>query len=80
MGGDFCIDIWDIKNDDYDYSTKGKSEPTAKYLQMLMDNNIEPEYVGICKCLDWNTFLPVILNCILAHTAPYSPMFYVQKS
>lgn len=75
--GDFCIDTWDIENEANDYSPDNKHEPTASYLAMLRDNNIEPEYTGFCKCLNWDKFLYVTLHCIIKHAALYSMMFYV---
>ena len=74
--GDFCLDTWDIENDQYDYSPENKEEPTASYLAMLKDSEIEPNYSGFCKCLDWDKFLSITLNCVAQHTAPYSMMFY----
>ncbi len=74
--GDFCIDTWDVKNDRYDYSPKGKSKSTSTYLNMLYENDIEPDYNGFCKSSNWDKFLPIILDCILNHTATYSVMIY----
>lgn len=74
--GDFCIDTWDLHGDRYDYSPNGKSESTSAYLNMLIGNEIEPEYTGTCKVLNWDQFLPIVLDCILSHTAPYSVMIY----
>ena len=76
--GTFCLDTWDIENDIYDYSPTNKQEPTASYLLMLIDNKIEPEYSGFCKCHDWNRFLYVTLHCVMKHVAPYSMMFYLR--
>ena len=75
--GNFCLDTWDIEHDTYDYSPLNKQEPTASYLAMLNDSEIEPEYSGFCKCLDWDKFLYITLHCVMQHTAPYSLMFYV---
>lgn len=75
--GNFCIDVWDFDSDKYDYSFHNKSEPTSNFLKMLSENEIEPEYSGYCRCLDWDKFLPIILNCIISHKAPYSLMFYI---
>ena len=74
---DYCIDTWDHKNDRYDYSPKGKTPSTAAYLKMLIDNNIEADYTGFCKCLNWDSFLPIIINCLVSHAAPYSIMTYI---
>lgn len=76
MWGDFCLDTWDVQNDRYDYSSSNKGEPTASYLDMLHDSEIEPNYQGYCQCVDWNIFLYVTLSCVIKHTAPYSMMFY----
>ncbi len=75
--GNFCLDTWNIDNDRYDYSPDNKKEPTASYLAMLKDSEIEPEYTGFCECIDWDKFLHVTLHCVMAHAAPYSMMFYV---
>ena len=74
--GDFCIDTWDLNDDKYDYSPSGKSIPTAAYLNMLKDSKIEPTYNGFCTSLNWDRFLPIVLNCILNHFASYSIMIY----
>jgi len=75
--GNFCIDVWDVENDRYDYSLDNKSETTSLYLKMLFENEIEPTYAGYCKCYDWDKFIPIIINCIINHSAPYSLMFYI---
>lgn len=75
--GDFCIDTWDFENDKYDYTPENKTQSTSNYLKMLIENEIEPEYKGFCECMNWDEFLPIILDCILKHTAPYSLMFYI---
>ncbi len=75
--GNFCLDTWDMEHDRYDYSPDNKEEPTASYLAMLQDSEIEPDYTGFCKCTDWDKFLYVTLQCVMRHTAPYSMMFYV---
>lgn len=75
--GNFCLDIWDIENDKYDYSPENKQEPTASYLLMLRDSKIESDYSGFCKCLNWDKFLYVTLHCVMQHVAPYSMMFYI---
>ena len=74
--GDFCIDTWDVNKDNYDYSIENKSEETADYLKMLVGNEINPEYTGLCFCHKWDVFLPIVLKCILSHKAPYSIMLY----
>ncbi|MCR9155555.1 MAG: hypothetical protein NXI09_15730 [Bacteroidetes bacterium] len=77
--GDFCIDTWELHNDKYDYSPEGKSESTSAYLKMLIENDIEPDYSGFCKSLNWDRFLPIVLDCIVSHTAPYSVMIYASN-
>jgi hypothetical protein len=77
--GDFCLDTWDIKNDKYDYSAENKTEASAKYLQLLIDSEIEFEYKGFCTCDNWDEFLPIITQCIIKHTAPYSPIFIIPE-
>ena len=71
---DFCLDTWNPNTNEYDYTNK--SFETQQYLNMLIDSNIEIGYAKSCKCLDWNYFLPIILNCIIKNIAPYSPIFY----
>lgn len=73
---DFCLDTWDIENDDYNYELTGKSNESKAYLKMLQSSFIEKDYSGICTCNDWNKFLPLVLTCILTHQAPYSPLFF----
>lgn len=75
--GNFCLDTWDMDKDSYDYSPDNKEEPTASYLAMLRDSQIEPEYTGFCECTDWDKFLYITLHCVMSHKAPYSMMFYV---
>lgn len=74
--GDYCIDTWDLENEKYDYSPVGKSAQTSRYLKLLSDNEIEPSYKGYCKTFDWDTVLPVFLECVLNHVANYSIMIY----
>lgn len=73
---DVCLGTWDIVNDKYDYTPEGKSIETSRYLTILHDAGITADFSGTCSCLDWNGFLPVILDCIVSHAAPYSPIFY----
>ena len=77
--GDFCLDTWDINKDRYDYSLEGKSGPTLRYLKMLKENEVNPEYTGFCKLLNWYSFLEINLDCVLNHIAPYSTVFYNSK-
>ena len=72
---DFCLDTWNIKTDEYNYDLQNKSEESRAYLELLIGSGMEVGYSGCCKCHDWNKFLPVILNCITSHAAPYSPKF-----
>jgi hypothetical protein len=72
---DFCLDTWNINTDEYNYDLENRSEESRAYLELLMEAGIEVGYSGSCKCNDWNKFLPVVLNCITSHAAPYSPRF-----
>ncbi|WP_108822570.1 hypothetical protein [Dysgonomonas sp. Marseille-P4361] len=76
---DFTLDIFNIDSEEADYALEDKSELTKKYLQMLIEANIEPTYSGSCKCLDWDKLLPIVIDCIVLHIAPYSPLFYNEK-
>jgi hypothetical protein len=71
---DFCLDTWDINNDQYNYEVEGKSKGTQQYLRMLHDSQLPISYSGCCSCKDWDVFLASILRCIVDHTAPYSPL------
>ena len=70
----------DMKPVSYDYSPEGKSEETKAYLALLRDADIEIGYEGSCRCLNWDTFLPTVLRCVVNHTAPYSPVFYNKEN
>lgn len=72
---DFCLDTWDFNSDSYNYHLKGKSPETKEYLKILKTSNIPLNYSGCCTCVDWDKFLLVILECIITHRAPYSPLF-----
>lgn len=72
---DFCLDTWDLKNDDYDYGLEGKSLETQEYLKLLIESQVKTNYTGCCTCDDWDKFLNVILTCLVNHKAPYSPIF-----
>jgi len=72
---DFCLDTWNADKDQYDYEIDTKSKETQEYLKMLKISSIELGFSGCCKCKDWDTFLPIILRCIVSHQAPYSPIF-----
>lgn len=73
---DFCLDSWEPNTEIYNYELEGKVEESQAYLTLLVDSNIPNGYSGSCECTDWNKFLTVILNCILSHQAPFSPIFY----
>jgi len=75
----FCLDTWDINKDNYNYDLNNKSDETKEYLKMLNDSGIEIGFSGICKCIDWDIFLHIVLKCIINHIAPYSPVFYNKK-
>lgn len=77
--GGFCLDTWDFVNDRVDYSLSNKCELTSKYLNMLINSDIEPQYNGYCECLNWKYFLNLIFDCILSNSAPYSLLFFVPK-
>lgn len=74
--GDFCIDTWNIHTDSFDYSVEGKDKNSAKYLHLLNESDIEPEYAGYCGCRDWSNLLKVLLPCVISGIAPYSPLIY----
>jgi hypothetical protein len=77
---DYCLDTWDPNKDEYNYNLIGKSDETRKYLALLMDSGIEVGYSGTCACNDWDKFLHTILNCLVNHVAPFSPIFYNIKN
>ena len=77
---DLCLDTWNINDDVYDYSTNGKSEETAAYLNLLSQSSIPKDYTGSCTCSNWEVYLPVLIRCIINHNAPYSPLFYNSNS
>lgn len=77
---DFCIDTWDVNNDEYNYNIDNKSDETKRYLQMLQKSGISKEYSGSCKCLHWDSFLPIVIECITTRQAPYSPIFFDEKN
>ena len=76
---DFCLDTWDPKNDEYHYDLYGKSKETIDYLCMLKDSDVKLGYSGSCGCLDWDLYLKIILECIIKHIAPFSPIFHNKK-
>ena len=78
---DFCLDTWDPNKDQYDYTASfdNKSKQSINYIRMLQESNIKIGYTGNCKCNNWNKFLEIILECIISHQAPYSPIFYSEE-
>lgn len=74
--GDFCLDVWDVRSDNYNYDEASLSKETKEYMNMLKASGIENDFIGSCKCKDWKSFLNIILNCIVKHIAPYSPVLY----
>ena len=78
--GSFCIDTWNINNEQFDYSIDNKTEPTKSYLNMLKSSEIEPNYTGFCSCSNWSKFLQITFFVVLNHRAPYSMMFYEYDS
>lgn len=74
--GDFCLETWNIQRDDYNYTLHDKSSVVRNYLAMLEESQIEPDYSGSCRCLNWDAFLTIVLKCIISGQAPYSPIFY----
>ena len=72
----FCLDVWDIHNDVYRYEYDKLSNETQAYLSLLRESKIELDYSGVCKCNDWNAVLPIILDCIIHHIAPHSPILF----
>ncbi len=77
---DYCIDVWDFENDKFNYSSDNMTESSRRYIDFLKSNCIESNYTGLCKCNNWNAFLPITFNCILDHSAPYSHMYAVEQS
>jgi len=78
--GYFCLDIWNINDDTYDFSAENSSHETNQYLKMLLDSGIDTEYEGLCICNDWENFLSIVLPAIVNHIAPYSPYFLNKKN
>lgn len=77
---DFCLDTWDFEKDEYNYDLTGKSIETKRYLSMLKESEIPIDFSGLCKCLNWDKFLPIVLDCIVNNIAPYSPLFCDEKN
>lgn len=77
---DFCLDTWNPNKEESDYGIESKSEESINYLKLLENAKIETGYSGSCKCMNWDTFLPIILRCIVNQQAPYSPIFYNEEN
>lgn len=65
--GDYCLD---------DFSESSNTS-VGKYLGMLSENEIEYEYKGFVKCLNWNRFLNITLENVVNCSALYGMIFYV---
>jgi hypothetical protein len=76
--GSYCLDTWILENDTFDYDLSNKYEPTFSYLSMLKDNLIEPTYIGVCSCLNWEVFLQLTLHCVYQNVAPYGMIHYIR--
>lgn len=76
---EFCLAVWNIEKDEFDFDINTKSENCGAYLTLLNESGIPRDYSGCCKCNSWDVFLPVILKCLLSHEAPYSPRFVNAK-
>jgi len=74
-----CLSVWNISMDTYDFDVDSKPEDCRNYLNMLSESGIPEDYSGCCKCNAWDTFLPIILRCIISGEAPYSPLFVNAK-
>lgn len=75
----FCLDTWNIHEDEYDFENNELNIERQCYLAVLRDSKIEQDYSGCCRCVEWDVFLPVILDCVITHLAPYSPLFFSEK-
>lgn len=73
---DFTLDTFNMTSEEGDYGIENKSEQTRTYLKILLDSEIYLGYSGSCRCLNWDRFLSSIIDCTIAHIAPYSPIFY----
>ena len=74
--GAFCLCTFDIDTTEANYFSNALTPLCKQYLRLLEDSHILFDYNGFCKCTDWESFLPVILQCIVNHEALYSPVFY----
>lgn len=75
----FTLDTWNIEKNSYKYNLNNKSRETVNYLTMLNESGIKKEYSGVCECLNWTSFLQIILPCIVSNIAVYSPIFFDRK-
>ncbi len=71
----FCIDTWDINSNQFIFETEAFSNETKSYLRLLRNSNLDKDFEGCCKCTNWDLFLSIVLECLLKHIAPYSPLF-----
>jgi hypothetical protein len=76
---ELCLGVWNISTDTYDLEVDSKPEDCRAYLSMLMESDVPKGYSGCCKCNSWDTFLPIVLSCIISGEAPYSPLFVDAK-
>ena len=76
---ELCLSVWNIRSDTYDFELDSKSEDCRAYLRMLGGSGIPKGYGGCCKCNSWDTFLPIVLNCIISGEAPHSPLLVDPK-
>ncbi len=73
------LDVWrfDEEKDEFILTfDEGFSQETEAYLSLLKASNIPLDYAGACKCINWDEFLPILLDCVLKHIAPHSPLVY----
>lgn len=76
---EFCLDVWNVTNDVYDFDRDKLSFETNRYIIMLENSDIEIGYSMDCLCNDFNEFLSTVLPCVVNHIAPYSPIFYNRR-
>ncbi len=76
--GEFCIDT--IRIDSPNEKNEDISPESFEYLLLLLNSNIHFDYEGYCSCENWTKFLSIILDCIILHLAPYSPMIFDSKT
>lgn len=73
---DYTIDTWDINENEYNYNLNNKSDLSIEYLEMLDNNSIEIGYSGCCICHDWDTYLKITLDSLIANQAIYSHIYF----